>query len=277
MHLDIDSLARRRLTWNAEDVVFGGVVRYDVDVEGHSGVWRTVRGRHVFIREGESLDAALKRNLPPRYVALEWRDRIWNAKGKTWDSNKPAEAAAGRDPKELSDIQKKVLKAFSEERFNDVNAVLRRGTGGKSDTKALIRQMDSAFSSISPLSRDVVVYRGGFVDQKTWKNFIEGQGKGQFFLRDSGFKAVSASEAKARDFLNARLVGAVSRTRLTGSKIRIIQEILVPKGTRAIPMTTISSTPKEKELLLNRSSKVRILGVDKKNATLYKVSGVVVE
>lgn len=32
------------------------------DREGFSGVWRTIRGAHVFIRDGEDLDSAIKRN-----------------------------------------------------------------------------------------------------------------------------------------------------------------------------------------------------------------------
>lgn len=31
------------------------------DENGFEGVWRTIRGRRVFIRKGESLDSAMKR------------------------------------------------------------------------------------------------------------------------------------------------------------------------------------------------------------------------
>ena len=212
---------------------------------------------------------------PPRYVTPEGRNRIWKAHGKTWDSNIPAENAATREPTELSSSHEKALNLFSRDRFRDINAVLRTGVGGKRDTKDLIQKMDAAFARAAPLKQDIVVYRGGFVDKKTWRHFGERGDQGQFYLQDPGFKATASSEKKARDFLNATLVGSVTKTRLTANKIRVIQEILVPKGTKVIPMMGISSTPREKEVLLSRHARIRVLGVDKKSATLYKISGVV--
>ena len=36
---------------------------FAVDDEGHQGEWKTVNGRHIFIRDGEDLDSALTRSL----------------------------------------------------------------------------------------------------------------------------------------------------------------------------------------------------------------------
>ena len=65
----IDAGKRRdKFVWSAKDIVIlhrasaDGVRKHEVDDSGHEGVWRTVRGRKVFIREGEDLDSALKRS-----------------------------------------------------------------------------------------------------------------------------------------------------------------------------------------------------------------------
>lgn len=250
-----------------------------------AGVWRTIRGRKVFIRDGEDLKTALERSLkgsgqvttPPRYLPPDWRDRFWRAHGKTWDpnTNKAATEASRRRATELTARHGSALTAFSTTRFRDINEVLRSGVAGKADTKSLIGTLDSAFSAVKPLKQDVMVFRGGFVNASTWKKYIEGGQEGKLYLQDPAFKATTAHEKTAYDFLNARLSGAVSTKKLTESKIRVRMEILVPKGTKAIPMVGFSSSPREQEILLNRTAKIRILAVDKKGPQLYKVSGVV--
>lgn len=257
----------------------GGGQVYAQDGEGNDGVWKTVRGRKVFIRDGESLGKALERSLkqpqkPGRYLSLKDADRVWAAHGKTWDTNKPAATAAQRDVSELSEQNKAALTAFSGDRFKDINSVLRKGVGARKDTHSLIKSMDTAFSRIKPLSTDVLVYRGGFVEQKVWSKFLDGKG-GNFYLNDPGFKATTVSESVAANFLNDRLYGATSSARLSVDKVRIRMEILVPKGTKAIPMVKLAENAKEQELLLDRKSKIRILAIDKKKEGLYKVTGVV--
>jgi len=129
---------------------------------------------------------------------------------------------------------------YSGNAFSGINATLRRKHRWESDDqREIARTMDRAIADVPPLEESIIVYRGVSGAALEQMNDI---GK---VVQDDGFVSTSVSPGVALDF---------------GSKDAVLQ-ILIPAGQRALPMGDLSLTKFEAEILLPRSTQMRVVGV----------------
>lgn len=119
-----------------------------------------------------------------------------------------------------------------------INNALREGGSLTGQTGERIAAMDSAFRTVTPLPEGVTVFRGLGSTRLEWKvgNIVE----------DRGFMSTTLSENLAKGWSSNK--GA-------------LLEIRVPAGSKAIQISGVSGISAEAELLLPRSSMLRIVSV----------------
>ena len=132
------------------------------------------------------------------------------------------------------------LRGYTGSGFIDVNKFL-RGVGSVADPKTtqnVIKGIDQAFDAVPPLDRPIKVYRG--LDKTAFEklNLYPGDE-----FRDDGFTSTALTKYDA----------------FSGVKM----EIRVPAGARAIYVDPISINRGEHELIIDRSSKYRVLEVER--------------
>jgi hypothetical protein len=160
---------------------------------------------------------------------------------------------------ELGAAEKDALRVYSGGEFEDINAHFREGDAVGPRLSGIISKMDSAFQSAS-LPSDTVVYRA--IDAEGWAAMQRSIAVGGV-LEDKAYTSTSLSPKAMASFssLMHRNGGAVSL------------EIHVPKGARAIYMPSLSEHPEEKELLLNRGTKYRVVSKTPKKIVMEVVHG----
>jgi hypothetical protein len=137
--------------------------------------------------------------------------------------------------------QEESLADYERAAYMDVNSSL-RGHGqvdSETDVKELVGDLDSLFAKAIPTKADVSVFRA-------W-DYPEDMKVGDRFS-DKGFASSSSEKSVAEDFV-------------VGEKV--VCEILVPKGSRVVPVSHILDLKdsSEKEVLLNRSSTYEVVSV----------------
>ena len=123
--------------------------------------------------------------------------------------------------------------------YNTVNPSLRKGLLD-SNTATTVSAMDRAFISVAPLSSQIVVHRGFSNDQSILGSV--GSHVGGVFI-DNGFISTSTNEGTSKSF---------------GSS-GVLCDIIVPAGVRVVKPGTISGHSTEKEIILNRGTKFKIV------------------
>ena len=103
-----------------------------------------------------------------------------------------------------------------------------------------VSAMDRAFISVAPLSSQIVVHRGFSNDQSILGSV--GSHVGGVFI-DNGFISTSTNEGTSKSF---------------GSS-GVLCDIIVPAGVRVVKPGTISGHSTEKEIILNRGTKFKIV------------------
>ncbi len=157
-----------------------GVRTLAVNDDGEDGVWRTVRGRHVFIREGDTVSESIRQwkidvdNAIDDYGSYGYEDVNKSLRGKaTWS-------------KDSRDLLKKIESAFSDPEFYSVTKSASVAYRGVSDVKiakqfigAKVGQVfsDKAFLSTSANLKGVLEMHGGVLAQP-WPMKVD-----QFFLK----------------------------------------------------------------------------------------------
>lgn len=212
------------------------IAEYDTDAEGHEGVWRTIRGRRVFIRDGETLTKALERSLQSQQGEPVLTNAQLNEMEPRWSTIKDVKLR-----QKLSDV---VEEYSNSETYEEINGALRKGdpyawtTGPQ---QRAIRSLDEAFRTVGkPLSAGTTLYRviGNLPHFKL--------SVGSSF-EDRGFTSTTAELGFAQDI----------QTELKGSslfRIRVgsVPNVIVPIGARGV-----------KEVILPRGGSFKITGQHK--------------
>jgi translation elongation factor P/translation initiation factor 5A len=125
--------------------------------------------------------------------------------------------------------------------YGTVNPSLRKGLLD-SHTATTVSAMDRAFISVAPLSSQIVVHRGFSNDQSILGSV--GSHVGGVFI-DNGFISTSTNEGTSKSF--------------GGSDSGVLCDIIVPVGVRVVKPGEISGHGSEKEIILNRGTKFKIV------------------
>lgn len=154
---------------------------------------------------------------------------------------------------ELSSLSK-----YSGEVATKINHNLRFGTKQSKDMGNIVNSLDSLFEKNPPLSEGTQAYRltkFTMLDPKSKKSFetLSQLSKGDEFL-DKGFVSTTLSKGVIEKFKRG------GRFYNTGSAGRnIIFTITIPKGNKAIQTDQVSRNKSEKELLLPRDQKFKVV------------------
>lgn len=153
----------------------------------------------------------------------------------------------------LTDHERAAIGVYTTSSYRPINAHLRGtaqstlGSGIKSMSVAAINKnvagMDSAFAKAS-LSEGMITYRG--INGEQWgKLKAAGMKPGKVFT-DLGYVSTSTRIHFADGWKNGGMLAAVR----------------IPKGSHALPISSISNAPGEYEVLLARGAKFRVLRYD---------------
>lgn len=147
------------------------------------------------------------------------------------------------------------LKAYTGSAYRAINAHLR---GGKPIDDENRRHMDTldAVLDEARTTESQVVYRGlgSLAVQQLFGADLAAK-KGQILV-DKGFLSTSSSEAVARQFVN-----------INPAK-NVLLAIKVPVGSKALDVSKYSDMPEEKETLIARDARLKVVKFDKKSRRL---------
>lgn len=148
--------------------------------------------------------------------------------------------------------QSQALKDYSGGEHQDVNQVLREGRADAAHpgTKEIIDNLDGLFASAKPFAEPRMVYRG----------LKMSPGKRAAFFDSMAKAAASGESVEFPEYLSTTIstTMAESFTQLHGTEDGPGVEIMCKKGIYARPK---SRYPDEEEVLINRGSKFRVVGV----------------
>lgn len=133
--------------------------------------------------------------------------------------------------------------------YLSVNSFLRKGEPIGDQDKAILKGMEKAFKDVPPLHKDVTAYRGAWLDSDTISKLKAGSS-----FQDKAFLSTSTDEKTSKMFSDPDLMDPGDGRQPVHFTMKI------PKGSKAIPVSDIQDVtyPKEKELLLDKSSKFKI-------------------
>ena len=154
---------------------------------------------------------------------------------------------------DLSKSEKSAFSHYTEAYYNAVNNFIRNREilfGTKKDAKKLIKQMDNSFAKVKPLDIDVVVYRREYTD--TSVNYNPTFKKGEIKTFES-FTSTSLMKDSVK------------------GKGNLFYEIRIPKGKKAGIYIDSLSSHDEKEFLLNRNMKYKVIDSEQLKDSSKKV------
>ena len=117
-----------------------------------------------------------------------------------------------------------------------------------------VTAIDRAFEIVDPLPRPMTVYRGMFLDQERSKAFLR-----QLELNLRPYER-SCETTIGNGFVSTSLDPSVAEFFNSGADC-CIMEIELRKGTRVVPLWPLSTQHLEREVLLHRREKFRLVGV----------------
>ncbi len=210
------------------------------------GVWRTVGGRRIFIKNGQDLSTAMKEsgkfdnNSPKKYKKLN--DEEINKFQKSSDEcyNK------------LNSDEKEAMYEYALGGYQDVNDYLNGKFDGYVNTQDMIEKIDSSMDKYS-LEEDLVIYRGTSSDH--YNNYSVGD-----IIEEKMYYSTSLSQGIAQTFAD-------------DCNNPIMTEIYVPKGTKSIYIGDNTNYDFEAELLLSRGLSYKVIKKEKDNIVLEVVNG----
>jgi Protein of unknown function (DUF935)./NAD:arginine ADP-ribosyltransferase. len=179
-----------------------------------AGRWVTINGTPVFIEAGQSVGDAVNEQF-----------------GGDAETPKPS----GRG---VTGEQRDAASRYQEREHREVNAALRGQRSETGDTKATTKHLDSLIGNQSPLTKDMMVYRG--MTAQPFSKMEPGM-----TITDKGFVSTSASEKTAVGFAPGKAKGAIVHIR-------------VPAGKRALHLGKVTGDNVEQEYLLPRNSRFRV-------------------
>lgn len=240
-----------------------GVKEHAVDDGGEEGVWRTVRGRKVFIREGEDLDTALKRSLEGKGLSGEGKETgvvkaLTRVEAKRLSD---ARTIATLKKEGYAEEQIQGLRDYAKNYYDPINGYLwgdypgdKSGTilgdFDKEDTLRRIQVLDKAFKNPrAKLAQDMVVFRG--VRLKLTEI-------GKFERAVKAGKTVTMSN---KGFMSTSLVVGRNPMGWLPKHGELKLELVARKGARAIFLGAASPMKGDREVLFPRGSRIRVTGI----------------
>ncbi len=193
----------------------------------------------VEIEEPEDEDELPDETIVGQSVLKSSKHRFYNEDQPRDENGRWGSGGSGGRGKITSD-EKSSLSSYSGDSFLSINSAMRNGD---SDT-AEIKRIESAIDKSGGLSESMTVYRG--VDRETAKKIFGGSINKGDVVQDKAFVSTS------KDF------DLVASSYGSGG---VVFEIAAPAGTSGIDMSKYSSNKNEKEILLQRNSKFKVLGV----------------
>jgi len=205
------------------------------------GVWKTIGGRRVFIKNGQSLSDAMRES--GKFPSV--RDF------KPADERTVTAYAIQSDQvfKDFTYFERDSVKRYTNEAFASVNAYL-NGTEkfndqDSADNDKLINYLDSAVEQ-GNITSDLIVYRG--TETKYYDNYKAG---------DTFTEKMYYSTSLIRDVAQEFCDEAPWRSQ---SEKNTVLEIQVPKGTRALYVGYHAGNNwDEREIILKRNTKFRVV------------------
>jgi predicted ABC-type ATPase len=234
-----------RIVWREGElvVVSTDVRAYDFgDIEDQDGVWRTLNGRHVFIRKGESPTEAIERSKAEKTLEAA-RELVTPDAGR--DASRVLQETFKYPPPDFAGQEYRV-NAYLDHSAS-INAFLRREfLLGNDEISKTIGVLDKAFVDAPPLTMDMMVSRAVSRDVVKDLRLVDGA-----TIKDLGFVSTSLSKRVVDEFIHGP---------------SMIFDIRVPAGAKVLSVPSIRGlksrfSQREAEVLLPRGSAFRILSV----------------
>lgn len=232
-------------------------------IEDRNGVWRTIRRRRVFIKDGESLEEALERSKKAynsqENKAISLATKVNNK--TSFETKKQArdyfEKIASKWESSLNDFEKESIKGYTDQTYDKINTYLRNPKAvyiyrdfKKEEIEKQIKGIDTAISKFE-LPNDIIVYRGS--------NIME-FGKDLNDIED--LKKLIGKEITLSGYSSTSTDKGVSDRDFDGE---VLIEYTIPKGKGKgaylefiSTMKDLDEAQKESEFLLKRNSKINI-------------------
>lgn len=145
----------------------------------------------------------------------------------------------------LTSVETSAAKKYTGSTYHDINGALRKGS-----THSLVPQLDAALAKSAAVT-DMTVVRGVSANgMQSWLAATGGELKVGAVIRDKGYVSTTRSAKVASNFAGGG----------TGYGLKIN----IPKGSKILPLKSISNYAQEDEFLLPRGSGFRITGYDPK-------------
>lgn len=156
--------------------------------------------------------------------------------------------------KALSSAETRSLYRYTASDYRAINSALRTGKvpSGSNPVGAIVKDIDKAFEKAS-LGSPTTVYRG--------------LGDPDLFAKLAKTLKVGQTAVVDKAYMSTTLVGKGSLFTSGGHRLKI----LLPKGSKAISLSSLSKSPKEFEMLLKRNSSFVVKEVTKHEITLEMV------
>lgn len=196
------------------------------------GVWRTVGGRRIFIKDGQDLATAMKES-------GKFDKNNDNYKILSENDIKNLQKSSDECYNKLTPDEKEAMYEYCMGGYQDVNDYLNGKFNGYENTKDFITQIDNAMSKYE-LKENIIAFRG--VNGEHYDNYNVGD-----IFEEKMYYSTSLNKNIAQTFSDDK----INSTML---------EINVPKGTKSIYIGSNTEYDFEAELLLGRNLKYKVIG-----------------
>ena len=229
--------------------------------EKEKGIWKTIKGTHIFIKDGESIEQAFKRATGK------------NLSDKTQEKDTDKQKESQNDVLNLSKQyvesltkpQKEALTIYTDdERYTKINAYL-RGERGNIDTKTdkTIKELDKAFKN-AELSSDITVYRGvraDFIEKALEDTKFKDRFEQTFFKTPKEFELDNIkNHFVGKEFAEKGFMSSSYDKNKAFQNVEIMLTVNLKKGAKALNVSSLSAHD-EAEILINRGYNFRISDV----------------
>jgi hypothetical protein len=162
----------------------------------------------------------------------------------------------------MSMAQRLNLREYSYKKYKIINSQLRNPPPSTS-TQQFAASIDKAFDKAGvATSSDMTVYRAGTITTDQLSELRDAMDNGASAqLTDNAYKSTSLSQHVADNFVSGN----------KGSGVNVKMHILVPKGTKTLPMKSFTYYVREKEILLDRGGKYSVDSIEKNQLGHYDV------
>ena len=211
------------------------------------GVWRTIGGRRVFIKDGEDLATAMKKS--GKFKSKKAEKEVAKVEKLNDEQIQELHNEAEEASKKLSEEEKKAIYNYADRGYEEINETLAKGEtlydyyNNDDEIKKDIANIDKAIKQ-SEIKKDIVVFRG--TSDEFWNNMQIGDVK-----ELPTYSSTSLKESIAQKF---------ARKQTFKGKEKAVLEIKVPKNSQAMYIGDIYRSTNEYEVLIGRDTKYKLIG-----------------